>query len=539
MTRRMMEPQTSLDLRAECARATFDASELNALLRGGKRAVEARRALLARVAADPVLGEGRLDDAFLSRAERLKKGLARMRRVHELGLPNDEAFTTTRLFREGGALEKAGGFGLHTGMFIPTLEMMGSDEQRAHWLPLARSCKILGTYAQTELAHGTNLACLETTATHDPASDSFILHTPNVGATKWWPGGLGKTTTHAIVMARLVTADGVSRGQHSFIVQLRDAASHLPLPGIELGDIGPKMGYDRVDNGFLRLTHVAVPRAHMLCRHARVERDGSFVQSSDNPRAVYGTMLFIRVYLVEEASLALQHATTIATRYSAIRRQGGRSATDSAGASAQPPARLERAVLDYQTQQTRLLPLIASAYAAHFAAGALRQLYTHFRETSDLRCLPDLHATSAALKSHCTSVAASGIETCRLLCGGHGYSHASGLPSLYAGAACAPCTRMRTAAPTCPPTCPPLPPACQLCLPALPAPLSTLRLRHPPGIYRAQPCSCVDAPDSACRLLPSRARAAPFPPSAALRAPKRQLALLVRRVRALANLRGG
>lgn len=425
-------PQTSRDLEAERARTSFAPTELNVLLRGDAHTVEARHRLLARIAADPLLGEGRLDDSFLSRAERFDKSLARMRRVHELGLPKDEAFVATRLFREGGALDKAGGFGLHTGMFVPTIELLGSDEQRATWLPLARSCAILGAYAQTELAHGTNLARLETTATFDPRSDTFELHSPTVGSIKWWPGGLGKWATHAVVMAQLTTADGKARGQQSFIVQLRDLRTHLPLPGIELGDIGPKMGYDRVDNGFLRLCRVRVPRAHMLCRHAQVRADGSFVLSSDNPRAVYGTMLFIRVYLVEEASLALQHATTIAARYSAVRRQGGAptGAADGGGETRPPP--LERAVLDYQTQQTRLLPLIAAAYAVHFAAGALRVRYDLFRASQDVRTLPDLHATSAALKSFTTSLAASGVETCRLLCGGHGYSHASGLPALYA-----------------------------------------------------------------------------------------------------------
>lgn len=137
---------------------------------------------------------------------------------------------------------------------------------------------------------------------------------------------------------------------------------------------------------------------------------------------MFKTRSFIRVYLVEEASLALQHATTIATRYSAVRRQGGQAGGHG----------LERAVLDYQTQQARLLPLLAGAYACHFAAAALRRRYEAFRETSELSLLPDLHATSAALKSHCTSVAAAGVETCRLLCGGHGYSMASGLPGLYA-----------------------------------------------------------------------------------------------------------
>ena len=158
-----------------------------------------------------------------------------MRRLFELRArrssamaSHPEALESLRLHREGGALEKAGGFGLHWGMFMPTIDLMGTDAQRAKWLPLARSCAIVGTYAQTELGHGTNLSALETTATYDAAAGVFVLETPTVTATKWWPGGLGKTTTHAVVMARLLL-HGVDRGQHAFVVQLRDLETHAAL----------------------------------------------------------------------------------------------------------------------------------------------------------------------------------------------------------------------------------------------------------------------------------------------------------------------
>ena len=63
----------------------------------------------------------------------------------------------------------------------------------------------LGTYAQTELGHGTFIRGLETTATYDPRTEEFILNSPTLTAFKWWPGGLGKTANYAIVMANLFT----------------------------------------------------------------------------------------------------------------------------------------------------------------------------------------------------------------------------------------------------------------------------------------------------------------------------------------------
>jgi acyl-CoA oxidase len=63
---------------------------------------------------------------------------------------------------------------------------------------------MLGCYAQTELGHGSNVAGIETTATLDKETDEFIIHSPTVSATKFWPGDLGRFTTHAIVFARLL-----------------------------------------------------------------------------------------------------------------------------------------------------------------------------------------------------------------------------------------------------------------------------------------------------------------------------------------------
>jgi hypothetical protein len=53
-----------------------------------------------------------------------------------------------------------------------------------HWLPLARENRILGTYAQTEMGHGSFIRGLETTATFDEKTGEFVLHSPTLTATK-------------------------------------------------------------------------------------------------------------------------------------------------------------------------------------------------------------------------------------------------------------------------------------------------------------------------------------------------------------------
>ena len=157
-------------------------------------------------------------------------------------------------------------------MFIPTILGQGTEEQKAELLPKCNTLEIIGTYAQTELGHGTFVRGLETTATYVPASESFIVHSPTLTATKWWPGGLGKTATHAVVMARLFIGSR-DLGPHAFVMQLRQLDTHLCLPGIEVGDIGPKFGYNGVDNGFLRFDHVVIPRTALLAKYAKVWHD--------------------------------------------------------------------------------------------------------------------------------------------------------------------------------------------------------------------------------------------------------------------------
>lgn len=82
--------------------------------------------------------------------------------------------------------------GLHFSMFVPTIEGQGTEAQKAQWLDKAKNLEIIGTYAQTELGHGTFVRGLETTATYDQVAQEFVINTPSLSAYKWWPGGSKK-----------------------------------------------------------------------------------------------------------------------------------------------------------------------------------------------------------------------------------------------------------------------------------------------------------------------------------------------------------
>lgn len=103
------------------------------------------------------------------------------------------------------------------------------------------------------------------------------------------------------------------------MVQLRDMKTHKPLPGIDVGDVGPKYGYNSKDNGFLLLNQVRIPRGDMLNRYATVTREGKFVPAG-NSRIVYATMMRVRLGILKHSYLFLSAQLAVATRYSVIRK---------------------------------------------------------------------------------------------------------------------------------------------------------------------------------------------------------------------------
>jgi acyl-CoA oxidase len=166
------------------------------------------------------------------------------------------------------------GIGIHFFMFLTFLKGNGTKEQHEKWLDLAMEGKFMGCYCQTELGHGSNLRGIETIATFDKATDEFIIHSPTLTSLKWWPTGM-YASTHAVVMANLVLDDKVC-GVQGFFMQLRDENGNL-MPGVEVGEMGPKIDHKKTNIGYSRFTHVRIPRFNMFSKLFKVTRGGEFI----------------------------------------------------------------------------------------------------------------------------------------------------------------------------------------------------------------------------------------------------------------------
>ena len=96
--------------------------------------------------------------------------------------------------------------------------------------------------------------------------------------------------------------------------------THQVLSGVEVGDIGTKLGYNGIDNGYLKFNHFRVPRKALLSRFMNITKTGDFKMKA-NPKIVYQIMVQTRISIITNAAYIFHRAARIATRYAVCRRQ--------------------------------------------------------------------------------------------------------------------------------------------------------------------------------------------------------------------------
>ncbi|BFZ55957.1 hypothetical protein PYCC9005_002998 [Savitreella phatthalungensis] len=416
----LAKPSGPEALQTERSKATFSPDELAKYIHG-QTWLDRQARILSVLEKEPIFNKS--VNYYQGRSDRLKRALERGKRATQLAKELKWDFDDIAM--ADALIDEPGPYGLHKSMYLITLRDQTSDEQKELFEKPAQAYDHIGCYAQTELGHGSNVRGLETTATYIPETGEFEINTPTLTATKWWIGSLGRTANHAAVMCQLYV-NGENKGPHPFIVPIRDVHTHKMLPGVVVGDIGPKFGYNTMDNGFLQFNKVRIPSVNMLAKYASIDRNTGQYIKPPNSKLAYGTMTWVRSRIVMQARMVLARSATVAVRYCSIRRQfQDRDAKDQTG---------ETPVINYVTVQYRLFPVIAQAFALHYMGKQMFNLYeANMKAMSkgNFELLADLHAGSSGLKSLATTMASSAIETCRRACGGHGFSMFSGLAHAY------------------------------------------------------------------------------------------------------------
>lgn len=298
-------------------------------------------------------------------------------------------------------------FGVQFGLFGMSVYFLGTEKHHNKYLRSIGTLELPGCFAMTETGHGSNVKGIETTATYDHTSGEFIINTPHHDAGKEYIGNAALHGRMATVFAKLLIGES-DYGVNAFLVPLRDEEGNN-LNGIAIQDCGRKMGLNGVDNGRIWFDRVRIPKENMLDRFASIDRNGEFQSqiTSDNRRffTMLGTLVGGRIGIPRSGLSAAKSGLTIAIRYSDKRTQFG------------PENGAEVPILNYRTHQRRLMPLLANAYASHFA---LQYLTDRFMKRTD-EDIQEIEALAAGLKAFCTWNTTATLQECREAIGGKGY----------------------------------------------------------------------------------------------------------------------
>jgi glutaryl-CoA dehydrogenase len=136
-------------------------------------------------------------------------------------------------------------FGVHSGLAMSAIEMLGSEEQKEKWLPPMARMEKLGAFGLTEAAHGSDAVRLETTARRE--GDEYVID----GEKRWI--GNASFADVTVIWAR----DEEDESVKGFLVE-KDAE------GFSTEIITGKMGKRAVWQPDIKLESVRVPAENKL-----------------------------------------------------------------------------------------------------------------------------------------------------------------------------------------------------------------------------------------------------------------------------------
>ncbi|MGH2893007.1 MAG: acyl-CoA dehydrogenase family protein [Solirubrobacteraceae bacterium] len=232
-------------------------------------------------------------------------------------------------------------FGVHSGLAMGSIALLGSEEQKARWLPPMSRLELIGAFALTEPQHGSDSVSLETEARRD--GDGYVLN-----GTKRW---IGNASFADVVIVWARDADG---DVGAYVVE-------KGTPGFDPSTvIAGKIGKRAVWQAEIALHDVQVPAENKLAQ-ASTFQDATRVLDQTRGGAAWEC--------VGHAMAGVEGAVA----YAAERSQFG-----------QP-------IAGFQLVQAKLATIVAETTAMQLICFRLAQLQEHDAMTGPMASLAKLH----------------------------------------------------------------------------------------------------------------------------------------------------
>lgn len=154
-------------------------------------------------------------------------------------------FTSYELSKGDGSISTF--WGVHSGLAMGSIGLLGDEDQKARWLPDMVTMDKIGAFGLTEPHVGSNAARVQTTARKD--GDSYILN----GAKRW----IGNASISNVL---IIWARDETTGEFGGYV-IEDANI---VEGVTINDIWGKISKRAVYNADITLDNIRVPKSNKL-----------------------------------------------------------------------------------------------------------------------------------------------------------------------------------------------------------------------------------------------------------------------------------
>ena len=154
------------------------------------------------------------------------------------------------------------------------------------------------------------------------------------------------------------------KGIHAFIVKIRDK-NHLPYKNVVIGDCGPKISLDRVDNGFIIFNKYRVPYDSLLDKYSFITDKGDFKTTIKNNEkrlaAMLSGLIRGRSAVISSSEISLRSSLTIALRFTILKQlQIGEKIVS---------------FIDSEIYYSRLIPCLSNLFAIRVGTMTILNLY--------------------------------------------------------------------------------------------------------------------------------------------------------------------